>query len=142
MVAIRDAVVTSPQLSASMLRRNTQMHDSPTKTIPAGSFQHQVYCARKKLCAHQLIGFNLVTDTESYRAYIFVTELEIHTVRVLSRPYNQGPLRWHGTEATDRVTGAVQQYRFEQRSFRQSAHILGRLGRMIASVDTRHQQEI
>ena len=38
-----------------------------------------------------------ITDTESYRdlqesygAYNFVTELEIRTVRVLSRPYNQG----------------------------------------------------
>ncbi len=35
MVAIRDAVVTVPQLSASMLRRNMQLQDSPTKTIPA-----------------------------------------------------------------------------------------------------------
>ncbi len=38
-----------------------------------------------------------VTDTESYRdfqesyqAYNFVSELEIRTVRVLSRPYNEG----------------------------------------------------
>ncbi len=38
-----------------------------------------------------------ITDTESYRdlqqsylAYNFVTEFEIRTVRVLSRPYNQG----------------------------------------------------
>ncbi len=38
-----------------------------------------------------------ITDTESYRdlqqsyrAYNFVTELEIRTVQVLSRPYNQG----------------------------------------------------
>ncbi len=56
-----------------------------------------------------------VTDTESYRdlqesygAYNFVTELEIRTVRVLSRPYNQGTYG-RGTEATDRVTGTVQQ---------------------------------
>ncbi len=61
MVAIRDAVVTAPQLSACMLRRNMQMQDSPTKTIPEHllSFQHQVYRARKKLCAQQLKGFNL-----------------------------------------------------------------------------------
>ncbi len=62
MVAIRDAVVTAPQLSAAMLRRNMQMHGSPTKTIPAEHlrrFQHQVYRARKKLCAQQLKGFNL-----------------------------------------------------------------------------------
>jgi hypothetical protein len=62
MVAIRDAVVTAPQLSASMLRRNMQMHDSPTKTIPAEhmrSFQHQVYRARKTLCAQQIKGFYL-----------------------------------------------------------------------------------
>jgi hypothetical protein len=62
MLAIRDAVVTAPQLSAAMLRRNMQMHDSPTKTIQAEhmrSFQHQVYRARKKSSAQQLKGFNL-----------------------------------------------------------------------------------
>ncbi len=62
MVAIRDAVVTAQQLSAAMLRRNMEMHEKPTKTIPAEhmrSFQHQVYRARKKLCAKQLNGFNL-----------------------------------------------------------------------------------
>jgi hypothetical protein len=45
MVAIRDVVVTAPQLSAAMLRRNMEMHNSPTKTIPAEhmrSFQHKV----------------------------------------------------------------------------------------------------
>jgi hypothetical protein len=45
MFAIREAVITVLQLSAPLLRRNIQMHDSPTKTIPAGhmsSFQHQV----------------------------------------------------------------------------------------------------
>ena len=39
-----------------------QLHDSPTKTIPAEhmrSFQHQVYRARKKLCDKQLKGFAL-----------------------------------------------------------------------------------
>jgi hypothetical protein len=63
----------------------------------------------------------LVTGTESYLdlqtygAYNKVTELEIRTIRVVSRPYNQfepksvRPQRLHGTEATDRVTGAVQQ---------------------------------
>jgi hypothetical protein len=55
MVAIRDVVVTAPQLSAAaMLRRNMQMHYTPTKTIPAEhmrSFQHQVYRARKQLRA-------------------------------------------------------------------------------------------
>ncbi len=42
-------------------------------------------------------SIEVVTDTESYldlqesyREYNFVTELEIRTVRVLSRPYNQG----------------------------------------------------
>jgi hypothetical protein len=43
MVSIRDAVVTAPQLSATMLSRNMQLHDSVTKTIPAehmSSFQH------------------------------------------------------------------------------------------------------
>jgi hypothetical protein len=62
MVAIRDAVVTAPQLSAAMLRRNMEMHESPTKTIPAEhmrSFQHQVYRARKKLVDKQLKGFTL-----------------------------------------------------------------------------------
>ncbi len=62
MVAIRDAVVTALQLSASMLRRNMQMHCSPTKMIQAEqlcSFQHQVSCACKKQCAQQLKGFNL-----------------------------------------------------------------------------------
>ncbi len=62
MVAIRDAVVTVLQLSASMLSRSMQMHDIPTKTIPEEhlrSFQHQVYSASKKLCAQQLKGFNL-----------------------------------------------------------------------------------
>ncbi len=37
-----------------------EMHESPTKTIPAEhmrSFPHQVYRARKKLCAKQLKGF-------------------------------------------------------------------------------------
>ncbi len=61
-IAIRDAVVTAPQLSAAMLGRNMQMHDSPTKTISAEhmcSFHHQVYRACKKLCAQQLKGFNL-----------------------------------------------------------------------------------
>jgi hypothetical protein len=52
MVAVRDVVVTTPQLSAAMLRgRNMQMHDSPTKTIPAEhmrSFQHQVYHTAKR----------------------------------------------------------------------------------------------
>ena len=60
-----------------------------------------------------------VTDTESYRdlqqsylAYNFVTELEIRTVSGLVptlQSRNVRPLRWHGTEATDRVTGVVQQ---------------------------------
>ncbi len=62
MVAIRDAVVTALQLSAAMLRRNMEMHESPTKTIPAEhmlSFQHQVYRYRKKLCDKQLKGFAL-----------------------------------------------------------------------------------
>jgi hypothetical protein len=62
MVAIRDAVVTVPQLSAAMLRRNMEMHESPTKTIPAEhmrSFQHQFYRASKKLCDKQLKGFAL-----------------------------------------------------------------------------------
>ncbi len=66
------------------------------------------------LCAG-LRSSDAVTDTESYRdsqesygAYNFVTELEIRTVRVLSRPYNQGTY-CRSTEATDRVTGAVQQ---------------------------------
>jgi hypothetical protein len=62
MVAIRDAVFTAPQLSAAMLRRNMEMHESPTKTIPAEhmrSFQHQVYRARKKLVDKQLKGFTL-----------------------------------------------------------------------------------
>ncbi len=39
-----------------------QMHDSPTKAIPAEhmlSFQHQVYRDRKKLCAQQLNCFTL-----------------------------------------------------------------------------------
>jgi hypothetical protein len=61
MVEIRDAVVTAPQLSAAMLHRNMQMHDSPTKTTAEHmhSFQHQVYCASKKLCAQQLNCLNL-----------------------------------------------------------------------------------
>jgi hypothetical protein len=62
MVAIRDAVVTVPQLSAAMLRRNMQIYDNPTNTIPAEhmrSFQHQVYLACKNLCAKQLKGFEL-----------------------------------------------------------------------------------
>jgi hypothetical protein len=62
MVAIRDTVVTVPQLSAAMLRRSMQMYDNPTNTIPAEhmrSFQHQVYRACKNLCAKQLKGFEL-----------------------------------------------------------------------------------
>jgi hypothetical protein len=62
MVAIRDAVVTVLQLSAAMLCRNMQMHNSPTKTILAdhmSSFQHQVFSASKTLCAQQLKGFSL-----------------------------------------------------------------------------------
>ncbi len=62
MVAIRDAGVTVQQLSVSMLRRNMQMLGSTAKTIPSEhlhSFQHQVYCARQKLCAQQLKRFNL-----------------------------------------------------------------------------------
>ncbi len=61
MVASRDAVVTAQQLSAAMLRSNMQLHDSPTKTIPAehmSSFQHQVepekncvlLCLQKVVC--------------------------------------------------------------------------------------------
>ncbi len=56
-----EAVVTVQQLSAAMLR-NMQMHNTPTKTIPAEhlhSFQHQVYRARKNLCVQQLKGFEL-----------------------------------------------------------------------------------
>ncbi len=52
-------------------------------------------------------------------------------------------LAWHGGHwPCDWCRAAAIQYRFEQRSFRLSAHILGRLGRMmIASVDKGHQQE-
>ncbi len=55
LVAIRNAVVTVPQLSAAaaMLRRNMLMYDSPTKTVQAehmSSYQHQVYrvCAKSR----------------------------------------------------------------------------------------------
>jgi hypothetical protein len=66
------------------------------------------------LAGHQVS----VTDTESYRdlqesygAYNFVTELEIRTVRVLSRPYNQGTyVRCAGMARRPlTVTGTVQQ---------------------------------
>ncbi len=54
MVATRDAVVTAPQLSAAMLRRSMQLHDSPTKTIPAEhmrSFQQSgLPCLQKVVC--------------------------------------------------------------------------------------------
>jgi hypothetical protein len=62
MVAIREAVVTAPQLSAVQLRRNMLQHDSPTKTIPPEllrSVRHQVYRTRKELGARQLKGFEL-----------------------------------------------------------------------------------
>jgi hypothetical protein len=62
MVAIREVVVTEQQLSAAMLSRSMQMHNSPTKTIQAEhmcSFQHQVYSTRKKVCAQQFKGFEL-----------------------------------------------------------------------------------
>ncbi len=60
MVAIRDVVVTVQQLSASVLCRNMQMHNSPTKTIQAEKMPSlQVYSASKKLCAQQLKGLNL-----------------------------------------------------------------------------------
>jgi hypothetical protein len=85
--------------------------------------------------------------------YWYVPELEIRTVRVLSRPYNQGtyghcaiPI-WHGTEATDCVTGAVQQqFHTDLNSALFSSRptswgILARPGRMIASLDTGRQQE-
>ena len=62
-VAIREAVVTAPQLSARVLRRNMTLHDSPTKTIPPehlhSFFGHQVYRARKELCNKQLKGFEI-----------------------------------------------------------------------------------
>ncbi len=62
---------------------------------------------------HELV--HCITDTESYRdlqesygAYNIVTELEIRTVRVLSRPYNQGTYgRCAGMADVDRVTGDV-----------------------------------
>jgi hypothetical protein len=55
MVAIREEVVTVPQLSGTVLCRNMTMHYSPTKIIVLEhmcSFQHQVYvpadlCAKK-----------------------------------------------------------------------------------------------
>ena len=61
-LAIRDAVVTAPQLSARVLRRNMTLHDSSTKTIAQEhlrSFWHQVYRACKELCAKQLKGFEI-----------------------------------------------------------------------------------
>ncbi len=51
----------------------------------------------KIVIEHKPAGPSTITDTEKYRdlqqkyrAYNFITELEIRTVRVLSRPYNQG----------------------------------------------------
>jgi hypothetical protein len=73
MVAIREAAVTAPQLSAALLLRNMQKHDSPTKTIPAEhmlSFQHQVYCARKKLYAQQLKGLELNDSHGKMREFV------------------------------------------------------------------------
>ncbi len=49
MVAIRDAVVTALQLSAAMLRRNMQMRDSSTKTIPA-EHMHSTSTVPAKSC--------------------------------------------------------------------------------------------
>ena len=58
MVAIREAVVTAPQLSAVQLRRNMLQHDSPTPEL-LRSVRHQVYRTRKELGARQLKGFEL-----------------------------------------------------------------------------------
>jgi hypothetical protein len=73
-----------------------------------------------------------VTDKESYldlqqsyQAYNKVTKLEIHTVLVLSRPYNQGTYGRGAGMALRPLTvwlvpcGTIQ-YRFEQLTFRQS----------------------
>jgi hypothetical protein len=62
MVANREAVIIAPQLSATILRQNMKLHDRLTKTISPDhirSFQHQVYCTCKKLCANQLKAFEL-----------------------------------------------------------------------------------
>jgi hypothetical protein len=62
-----------------------QMHNNPTKTIQAehNSFQHQVYRARKKLCAQQLKGFEL-NDS-----YVKLQELtDCHLWSTLVRRHN------------------------------------------------------
>ncbi len=49
MITIRDAVITVPQLSATILSRDRSLHDSPNKTIPPEhmrSFRYQVYRTR------------------------------------------------------------------------------------------------
>jgi hypothetical protein len=58
MIATREAVITAPQLSATILCRNMLLHDSPTKTIlpeHVRCFQYQVY----RMCAKQLKGFEI-----------------------------------------------------------------------------------
>jgi hypothetical protein len=53
MVAIREVVVTGPQLSAAMLHKNMQMHYSPTKTSQE---EHMLsfYRASKMMYAQQI----------------------------------------------------------------------------------------
>jgi hypothetical protein len=77
MVAIRDAVVTAQQLSAAMLRRNMQMHDSPTKTIPAehmcSGFQDQVYRAAKSCVPNNSMALTWMTLTASCKSLLIAT---------------------------------------------------------------------
>ncbi len=67
-------------------------------------------CILASLAHENILGSltcSLITDTESnqdlqqsYQAYNFVTELEIRTVWVLSRPYNQGTYCWPYNQGT------------------------------------------
>jgi len=59
-ISLSEAVITAPNLSCSAIRRNTLLHDSPSKTIAPEhrqSVMRRVRHARKDLTAKQLGGF-------------------------------------------------------------------------------------
>ncbi len=72
-VAITDAVTIAQQLSASQLRRNMQLSDSPGKKIAPEllqSVQHWVKMSRTQLTMKQLDGFDINSSYGSLQKFL------------------------------------------------------------------------
>ncbi len=73
-VAISDAVIIAPQLSAAQLRRNLQLAHSPSKKIAPEllqSVQHWVKLSRAQSTMKQLYGFNINSSYGSLQKFLY-----------------------------------------------------------------------